>query len=131
MQKQWSLIAAMHLQEHEILKAASEWALKWQKELEGSTTEFWKLTLQHLNVCKAVAERYSVKPTPVAAEAEEILKTTMVTVSEALVMRALASDQPSSAVSAQLARMSANKVGAITPQILMDAWAVQIALWYR
>lgn len=33
----------------------------------------------------------------------------MVTVSEALVMRALASDEPSSAVSAQLARMS-NKV---------------------
>ncbi len=115
----------MHLQEHEILKAASEWALKWHKELEESTTEVWKLTLQHLNVSKAVAERYSVKPTPIAAEAEEILKTTMVTVSEALVMRALASDEPSSAVSAQLARMSANRVGSITPQILMDAWAVQ------
>ena len=115
----------MHLQDHEILKAASAWALKWQKELEESTTEAWKQTLTHLNVCKAVAERYSVKLTSIATESETVLKGTMITVSEALVMRALAAEEPSSAVSAQLARMSANKVGAITPQILMDALAVQ------
>ena len=102
-----------------MLAEAKKWIPRFEKEVEQTLTASWKKLKAALQEAQLVAKRYNKPDSEVWVKGKAFLDSTMVMVSEALVVKALSSRDPQTEVALQLKRMSANKVGEICPVLMV------------